>query len=69
MLQISQDASRLSFVSGCRRCRLETASDLTASVWKTALYNISGDGAWKHMRVENSPVSTGFYRLRTANVE
>jgi hypothetical protein len=67
-LQIAQDATRLSFVSGSRRCRLETARDLTAPVWETVLYNIYGDGAWKHMRFESGLASNGFYRLRTSNI-
>lgn len=65
-MQISGGVIDFSFLSADGlRYQLEKTPSLIASDWSTSIYNIVGDGAWKHLLVIDAATSNGFYRLRT----
>ena len=65
-IEISGDVIDLSFLSASGlHYQLESSPSLVAPEWSTAMYNIVGDGAWKHPRFNDNIISNSFYRLRT----
>jgi sialate O-acetylesterase len=56
--------TQLSFSSiAGHRYRLETTRALLPPVWEPVVYNIAGDGGWKHAQFNSSSASNAFYRL------
>ena len=65
-MQISGDVIDLSFLSAAGlHYQLEGSPSLVAPDWVTVMYNIVGDGMWKHPHFIGTIVSNNFYRLRT----
>lgn len=65
-IEISGDVIDFSFLSAAGlHYQLESSPSLVAPEWSTVMYNIVGDGAWKHPRFNDNIVSNSFYRLRT----